>query len=118
MSRRTKFGLGILFTFGVVAGCSNGNDHGATIDAGGSAVTWPESDVTVGPLVSGTSSIIDGTFAWTDYVYDDRGPNSDAGFQPGQSLLFARALPACSTRSTSMAAPRRSQSALQASPVW
>ena len=34
-------------------------------------------DVTVGPLVSGTSSYVDGTFAWTDYAYDDRGPNTD-----------------------------------------
>jgi pimeloyl-ACP methyl ester carboxylesterase len=36
---------------------------------------------TLGPLISGTSSYVDGTFVWTDYAYDDRGPdtNSTAG---------------------------------------
>ena len=29
----------------------------------------------LGPLVAGTSSYVDGTFVWTDYVFDDRGPN-------------------------------------------
>src|SRR5687768_7370956 len=36
-----------------------------------------DADPTVGPLVSGTSSYVAGTFAWTDYAYDDRGPNTD-----------------------------------------
>lgn len=32
----------------------------------------------LGPLISGTSSYVAGTFVWTDYAYDDRGANSDA----------------------------------------
>src|SRR3954451_4645090 len=31
---------------------------------------------TLGPLVAGTSSYIDGTYVWTDYAYDDRGPDT------------------------------------------
>lgn len=38
-------------------------------------------DVTVGPLESGTTSYVRGTYAWTDYAYDDRGPNTAAGGQ-------------------------------------
>jgi hypothetical protein len=34
-------------------------------------------DATVGPLVSGTSSYEDGSYVWTDYAYDDRGPNTN-----------------------------------------
>ena len=30
-------------------------------------------DLTLGPLVCGTASVIDGTFVWTDYAYDDTG---------------------------------------------
>ncbi|HEX7096116.1 MAG TPA: hypothetical protein VF183_09545, partial [Acidimicrobiales bacterium] len=33
-------------------------------------------DPTIGPLVAGTASYIDGTFVWTDYALDDRGPNT------------------------------------------
>ena len=50
---------------------------GITPTARASEVAAPNIDVTVGPLVSGTSSYVDGTFAWTDYAYDDRGPNTD-----------------------------------------
>jgi pimeloyl-ACP methyl ester carboxylesterase len=32
----------------------------------------------IGPLISGTSSYVNGKWAWTDYAYDDRGVNSDA----------------------------------------
>jgi hypothetical protein len=32
----------------------------------------------IGPLISGTVAYIDGVFIWTDYAYDDRGPNFDA----------------------------------------
>jgi pimeloyl-ACP methyl ester carboxylesterase len=42
------------------------------------SVGAPNVDVSVGPLVSGTASYVDGTFAWTDYAYDDRGPNTNA----------------------------------------
>lgn len=38
-----------------------------------STTTAPEK----GPLISGTVSYVDGAFVWTDYVYDDRGPESD-----------------------------------------
>lgn len=34
-------------------------------------------DPELGPLISGTSSYVDGTFVWTDYAYDDRGPNDN-----------------------------------------
>ena len=51
-------------------------------------------------------------------VFSRTGPNSDPAFHPGQSLELASALPASSTSSTSCTAPRKSQSGLQASPVW
>jgi dienelactone hydrolase len=35
-------------------------------------------DTTTGPLVSGTASYVAGTYAWTDYAYDDTGPNTNA----------------------------------------
>lgn len=35
----------------------------------------------LGPLISGTSSWVDGRFVWTDYVYDDHGANTDG--RPG-----------------------------------
>jgi hypothetical protein len=38
------------------------------------AVAGPE----VGPLVCGTASYVDGRFVWTDYAFDDRGPNETA----------------------------------------
>ena len=34
--------------------------------------------VEIGPLISGTSSYVAGSWAWTDYAYDDRGTDSDA----------------------------------------
>ena len=36
---------------------------------------WGRPGPELGPLVAGTSSYVDGTFVWTDYVFDDRGPN-------------------------------------------
>lgn len=38
------------------------------------AVAGPE----LGALVSGTAAYVDGTFVWTDYVFDDRGANLTA----------------------------------------
>jgi hypothetical protein len=38
-----------------------------------------EATATLGPLVSGTSSVVDGTFVWTDYAYDDRGADTEPG---------------------------------------
>ncbi|HEY6131605.1 MAG TPA: hypothetical protein VIV27_06270, partial [Halioglobus sp.] len=78
LARARSLGLGTLFVLAVTA-CSDGSDHSGPGDASAPVVEWPESEVTVGPLVSGTSSTIDGTLAWTDYVYDDLGPNSDSG---------------------------------------
>src|SRR6476469_191699 len=35
-------------------------------------------DATIGgPLVSGSTSYVSGTLAWTDYAYDDKGANTD-----------------------------------------
>jgi hypothetical protein len=40
---------------------------------------WPDEGPTIGPLVSGTEGVVAGTWYWTDYAYDDRGANTDAG---------------------------------------
>ena len=34
------------------------------------------SDPTVGPLICGTASYVDGTYVWTDYAYDDTGASA------------------------------------------
>src|SRR5437763_9748891 len=55
----------------------------------GSPAAAPPADPTVGPLISGSTSYVAGTFAWTDYAYDDRGPDTnatkggDATYPPG-----------------------------------
>ena len=36
------------------------------------AIPWP----TVGPLICGTASYVDGTYVWTDYAYDDTGASA------------------------------------------
>lgn len=36
-------------------------------------------EATVGPLACGTTSYHAGTFVWTDYAYDDHGPNTSSG---------------------------------------
>ena len=43
----------------------------------------------VGPLESGTSSYLQRTFAWTDYVYDDRGDRPSPS-QPETTAVFGR----------------------------
>src|SRR3954447_26454732 len=69
-----------------LAGCSD--DGGSTTDGGadgGSDAVAPVSLVgepdgpTLGELVAGTSQVVDGTWVWTDYVYDDHGANTDPG---------------------------------------
>jgi pimeloyl-ACP methyl ester carboxylesterase len=35
--------------------------------------TEPKAEPTIGPLICGTASYVDGTFVWTDYAYDDTG---------------------------------------------
>jgi pimeloyl-ACP methyl ester carboxylesterase len=44
--------------------------------SGRSSPHHPERYPELGPLVSGTSSYVRGTFVWTDYAYDDRGANT------------------------------------------
>jgi hypothetical protein len=46
----------------------------AVLPPGSSSTPTP---ATLGPLISGTSSYVDGTYVWTDYAYDDRGPDTD-----------------------------------------
>src|SRR5258708_40055386 len=33
-------------------------------------------DLTLGPLICGTASVVDGTFVWADYAYDDTGASA------------------------------------------
>jgi hypothetical protein len=70
--------VGAILSLGAACGSSNDNNSGSNTPTT-PALQWPASDITVGPLVSGTSALIDGGRAWTDFVYDDRGPNTDAG---------------------------------------
>ena len=49
----------------------------------------PPSRVDV-PLVSGTTAYIDGTLVWTDYAYDDRGPDSD--LRPGGDSAYPQGM--------------------------
>lgn len=37
-------------------------------------------EVTLGPLVSGTQAYVHGTFVWTDYAYNDHGPDRAATY--------------------------------------
>ena len=48
-------------------------------------------DMTVGPLVSGTSAYVNGTAVWTDYAYDDTGANTD--ITPGGNSVYPASLP-------------------------
>src|SRR4051794_3825194 len=54
----------------------------AAMPTAGAAGPAAVPDVTVGPLQSGMSAYVDGTYAWTDYAYDDTGANTKAG-EPG-----------------------------------
>jgi pimeloyl-ACP methyl ester carboxylesterase len=47
------------------------------VDAHAASRPRPAAPATVGPLISGTSSYVDGTYVWTDYAYDDRGPDTN-----------------------------------------
>jgi len=72
MSKRS-FVVALAVLLAVVAlGC--GDDDGGSSFTPAAAPAGPE----VGPLIAGASSYQDGTFVWTDYAYDDRGPNKDA----------------------------------------
>jgi hypothetical protein len=48
-------------------------------------------DMTIGPLVSGTSAYVNGTFTWTDYAYDDTGANTNT--TPGGDAAYPASLP-------------------------
>ena len=77
LARARSLNLAIIII--TLTACSDSSDHSGRGEGSAPVVQWPESEVTVGPLVSGTSSTIEGTLAWTDYVYDDLGPNTDSG---------------------------------------
>lgn len=78
--------MAALLLVGALAACSGddatedqgerGHDGG---DASTDAASWPDGGPTLGPLVSGTTSIVEGTYVWTDHAYDDRGANTDDG---------------------------------------
>jgi predicted esterase len=54
--------------------------------------TFPGSlDLTVGPLISGTASYLSGTYAWTGYAYNDRGPNTSS--TPGGGATYPASIP-------------------------
>jgi hypothetical protein len=49
-------------------------------------------DPELGPLIAGASSYVEGTHVWTDYAYDDRGPNTD-GLDGGDATYPDSAAP-------------------------
>src|SRR3954451_17306983 len=34
-------------------------------------------DPTLGPLICGTATVVDGSYVWTDYAYDDTAPSAE-----------------------------------------
>jgi pimeloyl-ACP methyl ester carboxylesterase len=48
--------------------------------------TAPSPTATVGPLIAGEARFVSGVFAWTDYAYDDRGP--DTNTRPGGDAAY------------------------------
>jgi hypothetical protein len=67
--------VAVIAAIGATSGC--GGDSFFTPPPGAVSAP-PPSGPHVGPLVSGVASYVDGTYVWTDYAYDDRGPNADA----------------------------------------
>ena len=63
----------------VVAGAAWGltSPHSPAVAKPPSSAGSTTADPTLGPLISGTSSYVAGTYVWTDYAYDDRGPDTD-----------------------------------------
>ena len=47
-------------------------------------------DMTLGPLVSGASAYVGGTYVWTDYAYDDTGANTNE--TPGGNATYPTTL--------------------------
>src|SRR5690242_3296378 len=65
-----------------LGGCSDDGDAttaDGTDDAAPVSLVGEPDGPTLGELVAGTSQVVDGTWVWTDYVYDDHGANTDAG---------------------------------------
>lgn len=81
---------GLLAVVLLVGACSSDDeasnpDDSSTVDGSGEGepvgldAGWVDSAPALGPLVSGTSSMVEGTFVWTDHAYDDRGANAGPG---------------------------------------
>jgi predicted esterase len=64
---------GVVAAMLLLAACGGGSSgSSATVSAP------PPAGPHVGSLVSGTAAYTRGSYVWTDYAYDDRGPNADA----------------------------------------
>lgn len=61
-------------------GCAVAALLAALLVEGSSAAPPAPAEPTLGPLISGTSGYVDGTFVWTDYAYDDHGPSRTATY--------------------------------------
>jgi hypothetical protein len=58
---------------------------GLGLAAGARAGQCPSAPELGGPLISGTTAYVGGTHVWTDYVYDDRGKNTNGVFGGDQT---------------------------------
>lgn len=72
----------------LLGGCNDSSKSRSTVPDStppGPEVGNPDPDhprlVELGPLISGSESWVNGTYVWTDYVYDDHGANTDG--RPG-----------------------------------
>src|SRR5690606_35801508 len=74
--------LRLLLPVVLLAGCGESSAPTSSNDADEDADEVADI-VTRGPLISGTSSWVDGVFAWTDYAYDDRAANAAARYPNG-----------------------------------
>jgi hypothetical protein len=86
MRRIIGIGLAVVLLAAACSGDDGEDGPSASADDAAPTTTALDdgSEPTIGPLVSGTSSVVDGTYVWTDYAYDDRGPNLDG---PGREDL-------------------------------
>ncbi len=79
MASKTALGVVAAFlTVIIFSGCGGGSSSrpATTIIDPDPVEGGPKlEETTIGPLISGTSSQIGGTYVWTDYAYDDRGTN-------------------------------------------
>jgi pimeloyl-ACP methyl ester carboxylesterase len=78
--RGTTGAVAVLLLAGLLAACTSEEDPQPPATPGEQGgPPWPDEGPTIGPLVSGTEGVVAGTWYWTDYAYDDRGANRDAG---------------------------------------